>query len=156
MNTLNDFYHFKEYTQTNWSDQGKSNTNTLVDLNEVITESLLPFSKMMLNMSYQSVVMSAVFYAVVYWNSGVIAEANRLDKLIWRAVSTLGFSLTVHWERQQDTCSTPLAIMVSAVQIKQPSATDWSCFDAWLGVSEVPSVAAIRLFNTLLDCLNTI
>lgn len=46
---------------------------------------------MMLYLFYQSVVASAVFFAVVCWGSCMTArDRNRLDKLVRKCVSVLG------------------------------------------------------------------
>lgn len=48
----------------------------------------------MLNMFYQSVVASVIFFAVVCWGQGIkAADANRLDKLIKKAASVIGIGM---------------------------------------------------------------
>ncbi len=55
-------------------------------------------------MFYESVVASAIFFAIVCWGSGLkVADANRLNKLIRKAAAVVGVeldSLTVVSERR--------------------------------------------------------
>ncbi|MBN3314359.1 RTJK polymerase, partial [Atractosteus spatula] len=65
----------------------------------------------MLHMFYHSVVVSAIFYAVVCWGSGIRAvDSNRLNKLIRRASSVIGSGLD------------PLEVVAERTMVSKPEA----------------------------------